>query len=145
MEEISYTWPKKVHCCRSAFLPSTWSTGNTDNVRITSHRDVFTKQLLPWKSNKYKVVQIWPGQTMTCLHTISPGHIWTTLYYILLCVCVCACGCGCMGRTCFCACNLTYAACNPHAPCWMRPFWLHHIFQYHLINGKIFCKKSYGT
>ena len=30
--------------------------------------------------SKYKVVQIWPGQTVTCLHTISPGHIWTTLY-----------------------------------------------------------------
>jgi hypothetical protein len=29
---------------------------------------------------KYKVVQIWPGQTVTCLHTISPGHIWTNLY-----------------------------------------------------------------
>jgi hypothetical protein len=29
---------------------------------------------------KYKVVQIWPGQTVTCLHTISPGHIGTTLY-----------------------------------------------------------------
>jgi hypothetical protein len=29
---------------------------------------------------KYKVVQIWPGQTVTCLHTSSPGHIWTTLY-----------------------------------------------------------------
>jgi hypothetical protein len=23
----------------------------------------------------YKVVQILPGQTVTCLHTISPGHI----------------------------------------------------------------------
>jgi hypothetical protein len=23
----------------------------------------------------YKVVQICPGQTVTCLHTISPGHI----------------------------------------------------------------------
>ena len=32
-------------------------------------------------SGIYKVVQIWPGQTVTCLHTISPGHIWTTLYY----------------------------------------------------------------
>ena len=30
----------------------------------------------------YKVVQIWPGQTVTCLHKISPGHIWTTLYLI---------------------------------------------------------------
>ena len=29
---------------------------------------------------KYKVVQIWPGQTVTCLHTNRPGHIWTTLY-----------------------------------------------------------------
>jgi hypothetical protein len=28
----------------------------------------------------YNVVQIWPGQTVTCLHTISPDHIWTTLY-----------------------------------------------------------------
>ena len=33
-------------------------------------------------SDKYKVVQIWPEQTVTCLHTISPGHIWTTLYFI---------------------------------------------------------------
>ena len=28
----------------------------------------------------YRVVQIWPGQTVTCLHTDRPGHIWTTLY-----------------------------------------------------------------
>jgi hypothetical protein len=28
------------------------------------------------------MVQIWPGQTVTSLHTISPGHIWTTLYYL---------------------------------------------------------------
>jgi hypothetical protein len=33
----------------------------------------------------YKVVQIWPGQTVTCLHTNSPGHIWTTLYFSSLC------------------------------------------------------------
>jgi hypothetical protein len=33
---------------------------------------------------RYKVVQIWPGQTVTCLHTNSPGHIWTTLYFPLL-------------------------------------------------------------
>ena len=26
------------------------------------------------------MVQIWPGKTVTCLHTNSPGHIWTTLY-----------------------------------------------------------------
>jgi hypothetical protein len=28
----------------------------------------------------YKVVQIWPAQTVTCLHTNGPGNIWTTLY-----------------------------------------------------------------
>jgi hypothetical protein len=28
----------------------------------------------------YKVVQIWPGQTVTCLHINRPRHIWTTLY-----------------------------------------------------------------
>ena len=31
---------------------------------------------------KYKVVQIWPGQTVTCLRTNRPGHIWTTLYVV---------------------------------------------------------------
>ena len=36
----------------------------------------------------YKVVQIWLGQTVTCLHTISPGHIWTTLYIGLFQNCV---------------------------------------------------------
>jgi hypothetical protein len=35
--------------------------------------------------SKYKVVQIWPRQTVTCLHTISPGHIWTTLYKACRC------------------------------------------------------------
>jgi hypothetical protein len=58
-----------------------------------------TKQRRPWTSRRriskwnsplisctakarsiYKVVQIWPGQSETCLHTNSPGHIWTTLY-----------------------------------------------------------------
>ena len=33
-----------------------------------------------FRKQKYKVVQIWPGQTVTSLRTISPGHIWTTLY-----------------------------------------------------------------
>jgi hypothetical protein len=31
------------------------------------------------------VVQIWPGQTVTCLHTNRPGHIWTTLYLSSFC------------------------------------------------------------
>jgi hypothetical protein len=33
------------------------------------------------KRGMYKVVQIWPRQTVTCLHTNRPGHIWTTLYF----------------------------------------------------------------
>ena len=33
-----------------------------------------------YELNIYKVVQIWPGRSLTCLHTYSPGHIWTTLY-----------------------------------------------------------------
>ena len=36
---------------------------------------------IKWKI--YKVVQIWPGQTVSCLHTNRPGHIWTTLYLIV--------------------------------------------------------------
>jgi hypothetical protein len=36
--------------------------------------------VLPVKSVMYKVVQIRPGQTVTCLHTNNPSHIWTTLY-----------------------------------------------------------------
>jgi hypothetical protein len=36
-------------------------------------------------SHTYKVVQIWPGQTVTCLHTSSPCHIWTTLYNHIMC------------------------------------------------------------
>jgi hypothetical protein len=40
-----------------------------DGVGSVLHRSVI-----------YKVVQIWPGQTVTCLHTNRPGHIWTTLY-----------------------------------------------------------------
>jgi hypothetical protein len=39
----------------------------------------------------YKVVQIWPGQTVTCLHTNSPGHIWTTLYIYIYIYSVCVC------------------------------------------------------
>jgi hypothetical protein len=35
----------------------------------------------------YKVVQIWPGQTVACLHTISHGHIWTTLYIVPRVIC----------------------------------------------------------
>jgi hypothetical protein len=51
-------------------------------TRMVYKTDVFTKVISVkiWAYKFYKVVQIWPGQTVTCLHTISPGHIWTTLY-----------------------------------------------------------------
>ena len=29
------------------------------------------------------MVQVWLGQTVTCWHTNSPGHIWATLYTIM--------------------------------------------------------------
>jgi hypothetical protein len=41
---------------------------------------VRTKEWERLREETYRVVQIWPGQTVTCLHTNSPGHIWTTLY-----------------------------------------------------------------
>ena len=66
-------------------------------LRVLWARSKFTIVCVLWRSwcdacqilcamyelPKYKVVQIWPGQTVTCLHTNSPGHIWTTLYYVL--------------------------------------------------------------
>jgi hypothetical protein len=55
---------------------------NTHSKSYTNN----TKRCMIWK---YKVVQIWPGQTVTCLRTNSPGHIWTTLYINLVsCSCV---------------------------------------------------------
>jgi hypothetical protein len=49
-------------------------------VRHKGRQGAKLKLMHTYVVNTYKVVQIWPGQTVTCLHTISPGHIWTTLY-----------------------------------------------------------------
>ena len=56
----------------------------TQTDRRTDGHDEANRRLslLTRTSLKYKVVQIWPEQTVTCLHTINPGHIWTTLYKI---------------------------------------------------------------
>ena len=43
-------------------------------------RDLFVPLFRSKNNFSYKVVQIWPGQTVTCLYTNRPGHIWTTLY-----------------------------------------------------------------
>jgi hypothetical protein len=45
------------------------------------------------------------------------------------------------GGACSRACSLTYPARNAHAPDFMRPLRLHHIFR-HLIKGMIFGKKA---
>jgi hypothetical protein len=77
------------------------------------------------ESNKYKVVQIWPGLFVCKQVTVCPGHIWTTLYYIFLHVCVCKC----MSMDmCLLACRLAYSVRHVHAPCCLRPLWPHHIF-----------------
>jgi hypothetical protein len=57
-----------------------------ENVLVTSSRSARARNRDHLRIGlfMYKVVQIWPGQTVTCLHTISSGHIWTTLYVISL-------------------------------------------------------------
>ena len=39
-------------------------------------------------------------------------------------------------------CMLTYLECYGQEPYFLRPLWLHHIFQHDLINGTIFGKVS---
>ena len=76
-------WQNAKHCLKQ----------DTDTETLTCKEVKFIETLLnsraaQWSvvtgshSRKYKVVQIWPEQTVTCLHTISPGHIWTTLYIL---------------------------------------------------------------
>ena len=49
--------------------------------RFVTHRHVpFCPAFWSPDMTIYKVVQIWPRQTVTCLHTNRPGHIWTTCY-----------------------------------------------------------------
>jgi hypothetical protein len=49
-----------------------------DFLVIQTFHNLNDQQNIMW----YKVVQIWPGQTVTCLHTNRPGHIWTTVYML---------------------------------------------------------------
>jgi hypothetical protein len=56
------------------------SCTENQNTHFMSN-NFFRKSCRLWHNvKKYKVVQIWPGQSVTCLHTNRPGHIWTTLY-----------------------------------------------------------------
>jgi hypothetical protein len=52
-------------------------SGTLGSMQLCS---LFSRLILYQTGYKYKVVQMWPWQTVTCLHTNSPGHIWTTLY-----------------------------------------------------------------
>ena len=72
--------------------------GNADivgygNCKTNKYTCLSVKENCDWKQNKisgnarvavlnlkYKVVQIWPGQTVACLHKNRLGHIWNTLY-----------------------------------------------------------------
>jgi hypothetical protein len=59
-------------------LPS--KTGENTPYAMSEHKGPPLANLINSRRVIYKVIQIWPGQTVTCLHTNSPGHIWTTLY-----------------------------------------------------------------
>ena len=100
---------------------------------------------------------------MQCTYNVTLQHVhelkvtWkNNKHNILLCVCVrvwvrararvagdCkhmrACGCGSTG-VCFSACSLTYTAYNAHAPYFLRPVWLHHIFRHCVIKSTLFGK-----
>jgi hypothetical protein len=44
-------------------------------VHLWSTRRKLEDGISVYRIGRYKVVQIWPGQTVTCLHTNSPGHM----------------------------------------------------------------------
>jgi hypothetical protein len=53
-------------------------------THTSMHPDIHThaRALTHIQTNMlYEVVQIWSGQTVTCLHTNRPGHLWTTFIY----------------------------------------------------------------
>jgi hypothetical protein len=81
-------WKDKVISSATSITNITWTNVGANpgfavkNRRLTACRFSTVSNL---KKGMYKVVQIWPEQTVTCLHTNSPGHIWTPC--ILLSVC----------------------------------------------------------
>ena len=78
-----HTWEAEMTCRILFFTKPITSSGTLHtNFFNNSSPDLSTNICrVIWPTVNYKVVQIWPGQTVTCLDTISPGHIWTTLYY----------------------------------------------------------------
>ena len=65
---------------RSSHSNSLLRSSHSNSLRRSSHSNFLRRSSHSNSLRKYKVVQIWPGQTVTCLHTNRPGHIWTTLY-----------------------------------------------------------------
>jgi hypothetical protein len=64
-------------CLHDEFLEILSTNACIPRSGFASHAT--TQSAKTWKIGLYKVVQIWPGQTVTSLHTNRPGHIWTTL------------------------------------------------------------------
>jgi hypothetical protein len=98
-DDVCAAWDQQI-CYWRKLLNRKWNSIFTQTVQYFSHRPGCSLSFLRnikagtfWKIYTlqatvkiqlylltYKVVKIWPGQTVTCLHTNSPGHIWTTLY-----------------------------------------------------------------
>jgi hypothetical protein len=51
-----------------------------DNVQYYIKTALKLLQYKKSNTDKYKVVQIWPGLFVCKQVTVCPGHIWTTLY-----------------------------------------------------------------
>jgi hypothetical protein len=76
LDELGYKHTRRIcYCFSSATMIS------RRHLNVTLLPVLFCLLFLRFKV-MYKVVQIWPGQTVTFLHTNSPGHIWTTLYLL---------------------------------------------------------------
>jgi hypothetical protein len=70
------------HVCQLQRRLSAGGGGGGMNVGCRVKCPLFRPTLIRIRMcRKFKVVQIWPGQTVTCLHTNRSGHIWTTLYW----------------------------------------------------------------
>jgi hypothetical protein len=92
-----------------------------------------------WKQDTQRTYNV----TMRHVHETIVVEKQYALHILSVCVCVCVrawcMGCGCTDAdVCLRASSLAYPACNTHAPCCLRPLWLHHIFRHFLINGTNF-------
>jgi hypothetical protein len=73
-------WKKCMEILRKKYSLEVFKLASLTLWQINYKRVHHFTVVVPYLSIRCKVVQIWPKQTVTCLHTNSPGHIWTTLY-----------------------------------------------------------------